>query len=371
MLRKHFSPTVILALVLCVSVLTSCSSEWRTGRNEDGVLTRELSSSYTTSTLALIDGRMIYTELGNNGATFFSLDIESNKRTEIGFIPEYVMSANCAQLSDNSLYLYVTMESEDGDRTNNLMQIDYEGGQLRCLSSDNKCSPMIALYGAQQELIAIKVSASGNGESWIERLDPESGKVLDTVNASKQETFVIGAVAGTELDVLAYQELGQGNYKFFIKRYNLDNLKEFGSISLDNIHDYISEARIGEFERIGNYLYFENYSNKSLIAKIDEDAVEEIMQEDNLALASGNPDYTVHDAIFYVRRTDSCFSFDPETGTTEDVDLDLSVKDYIRSIFTDGEQILVKEKQSSEVKQKENDEYLLLYDSTALFNVEN
>ena len=53
-------------------------------------------------------------------------------------------------------------------------------------------------------------------------------------------------------------------------------------------------------------MYFENYSNKSLIAEINEDAVEENMQEDDLALVSGNPDYTVQDATFYVRRTDNC-----------------------------------------------------------------
>lgn len=341
------------------------------GSNEDGVLTRELSSSYTTSTLAIIDGKMIYSELGNNGVTFFSLDIGSNKRTEIGSIPEYVMSANCAQLPDNSLYLYVTVEDEDGDRTNNLMQIDYVGGQLKCLSSDNKCSPMIELYGTQQELIAIKVSASGDGENWIEILDPESGKVLDTINAPEQETFVVGAVAGTELDVLSYRELEQGNYSFFIKQYDLDSLQEFGTISLDNIQDYISEARIGEFERIGNYLYFENYSNKSLIAEINEDEVEEIMQEDDLALVSGNSDYTVQDATFYVRRTDRCFSFDPDTGVTKDIDLDLPASDNIRSIFTDGEQILVKTKQSSEVKQMESKEHLLLYDSSTFFNEED
>ena len=354
----------VFVLICLMLFLTSCSSvEQGNTDNSAYEYQRELSQSQNEliSTVAFVENTMIYQIIRDGETSYYSLDIPNDELDELGTVSNFIMDTGAVATFNGAVYFYVTVEDK-GTRKNVLYSTNNDGSGIVELSKDPNCSPMLSLYSVPQGILALKVNDS---KSWFELVVSEYGVCNNIVlESTPDEAFLIADVAGDYLYVLTYKTSnrnGETN-KYYIRKYLLEDFSEAGIVSLQPISSYISDSRIGTMEIIGDYIFFENYSNIGALCKISNGDVEKIIEEEDFVYADGligNPD--AYD-IFYIRRTNEAYLFNREEGEILPFTLELPDDFSIQIIFSGENGILVKAKKYDTSRWETTSEKVYLYD---------
>ena len=141
-----------------------------------------------------------------------------------------------------------------------------------------------------------------------------------------------------------------------------------GVISLDNIEKYIVQARIAEMDVLGDYLFLNNYSNAGLISVINEDGSVSSQHEiSNIARLPS--DIYTRNALFYVRQSNTYYVFDTISGDLQQMELSIDNGYLIRSMFADGNNVVVKTRINYENKMEEYNEEIYVFEYNDLLPV--
>lgn len=213
------------------------------------------------NTVILIEDTIIYQTIESGATTFYSLDIPSNKVNEFGTIPNYVLDTGATALFDKLLYFYVTIGTEDEKLYNVLYSIDISTSKMEKLSEDDTSAPLLSLYSVPQGILALKIQ---DKKTCFNLVISEDGPCSKTIlEADPDETFVIADVFGDYLYVFAYKNspTNDEEYDYYINKYLLKDYSKDSTISLASIKSYIENSRIGTMKVMGEYIFFDNYSN--------------------------------------------------------------------------------------------------------------
>ena len=336
--------------VCSVLFLTSCSSiNQERSNNANYEYRREItqSKSEMVSTIAVVDDSVIYQTIESGKTTYYTLDVPTNRTIELGTISNFVMDAGAAALFNDAIYFYVTVGADNGNLCNILYSLDLTKSEIVKISEDSVSAPLISIYSVPQGVLALKIQ---NLNTYFE---PDPG-----------ETFVIADVSEDYLFVFTYKEsLEQaGTYDYYLKRYSLADYTEDGVIKLESIKSYIEESRIGKMELIGNFVFFENYSNIGLVCKITNNNVIRILEEENLTLARSLEGNVTTCEVFYIRRSNEVLLLDLDSGEMRSFALFLPNDENIQTILSNLEKVIVKAKKYTDSKKNDIAESVYLYE---------
>lgn len=353
-------------LISCMIVLSlflaSCAATGANSNDTSAVMQLTFSPDSTTNTIAIVDNKMLYQTIDMNSSTFYVLDLLENKTTEITTLSNYVMDSGSAVVSGDLVYKYITVADDNGQPQNELYRISCSDFSMERIFVDKECAPLISLYQVPSGLLALKISDSKTYFDLFAESNQSSDVVLE---APKGESFVTATVSDNTLFVFAYAEDSNGGYDYFIRKYTVDGYNEMGIISLDNIEKYITQARIAEMDVLGDFLFLNNYSNIGLISSINEDGSVSACHEIS-SIARFPSDAKNQNALFYVRQSDTYYVFDTVSGDLQQMELSVDNGYLIRSMFADGENVVVKTRISRESKMEEYNEEIYVFEYTDL-----
>lgn len=355
----------IFGIVAMLFFLVACSATGSTSDKTQAIIQRSFSPDSATNTIAIIENKMLYQSIDTGSTTFFVLDLHNNETTKIGTISNYVMDNGAVVVIGDSVYTYITISDEEGQTQNVLYRLCYSDMSMEQLYVDKVCAPLISLYRVPSGFLALKVSDSKTYFDHFNESNHSSNTVLE---APKGETFVTATVSDDTLFVFAYAQNSTGGYDYFIRKYSLDGYNALGVISLDNIEEYIAQARISEMDIWGDYLFLNNYSNTGLISIIAEDgsvsAQHKISNVAKLTL-----DAEDRDSLFYVRQSSTYYVFNAISGDLQQMELSVDDGYLIRSMFADGENVVVKTRINRESKKDEYKEEIYVFEYNDLLPV--
>lgn len=352
----------IVGVVAMLFFLVACSATGSTSDKTPAIIQKSFSPDSATNTIAIMENKMLYQSVDTGSTTFFVLDLNNNETKEIGTISNYVMDNGAVAVIGDSVYAYITISGEDEQMQNVLYRICYSDLSMEQIFVDKVCAPLISLYRVPSGFLALKVSDSKTYFDLFNKSNQSSNTVLE---APKGETFVTATVSGDTLFVFAYAQDSNGGYDYFVRKYSLDGYNALGVVSLDNIEDYITQARISEMDILGDYLFLNNYSNAGLLSIINEDGSVSARHEiSNVArLTSSAED---RNSLFYVRQSSTYYVFDSISGDLQQMDLSIDDGYLIRSMFADGENVVVKTRINRESKRDEYNEEIYVFEYDAL-----
>lgn len=356
-------------LISCIIVLTfflaSCAAPGANSNDTSAIMQKTFSPTSTTNTIAIVDNKMFYQTIDINSSTFCALDLVNGKTTAITTLSNYVMDSGSAVVSGDSVYKYITVADDNGYPQNELYHISCSDFSMERIFVDKECAPLISLYQVPVGLLALKISDSKTYFDLFTESNQSSNVVLE---APKSETFVTATVSDDTLFVFAYAQDSNGGYDYFIRKYTLDGYDEMGVISLDNIEKYIVQARIAEMDVLGDYLFLNNYSNAGLISVINEDGSVSSQHEiSNIARLPSDID--TRNALFYVRQSNTYYVFDTISGDLQQMELSIDNGYLIRSMFADGNNVVVKTRINYENKMEEYNEEIYVFEYNDLLPV--
>ena len=353
-----------LVLILsCVLVLIGCTNE-QGGLVKEAIMQRTFSPNNTTNTIAVNDNKMLYQTIDMGSSTFFVYDLEDGKESEIATLSNYVMDSGSAVIIGDTVYEYITVVNQEGQKQNELFAINCSDMTMESISIDIKSAPIISLYRISSGILALKTTDSGTHFELINVNTKTTNIVLE---APEGETFVTASIYDDHLFVFAYSGNSDNGYSYFIREYDTEEYAGIATVSLDNIEPYISQTRIAEMGFFGEYLFLNNYSNIGLIASVNEDGtVSSLYEIQNAAYLSSNTGSGKE--IFYVRQSNTYYVFNVDKGDLQHRELNFGKKLTIRSMFFDGENIIVKTKENKENKSNTYREEIYVFDQKALLN---
>ena len=346
-MKKSFVLTIILVII--VAVFAALIFGTNLGSNEDNPQTLKqisFSPKTTTNTISVVDNQMLYQSIEIDSSTFSILDLATGKTIDIGTIANYIMDSGSSVVIEDSIYTYITTSDENRKPQNDLYRIEHSNLELEKISTDKKSAPIISLYQTPTEILALKTDGT---KTYFEKIDVRNGGAEEILVSQSGETFVTADIVNTTLFVFAYSTDSMGDYQYFVREYSLDKYEEIGLITLDNIKEYISKARIADMEIIGNYLYLINYSGIGILGEINEDnTVSKTHEISELTYLTSDEDSRT--SLFYVRKTNTYYIFDNGNGELTKRNLTFKNGYTIRTMLSDDENVVVKTKADTENK---------------------
>ena len=355
----------VASITACVAMLlTACSSiDQNEFDSADYGYRRKIleSRNEIVSSGVVVDDSFIYQTLGSGKTSYYILDVPTGKTNELGFISDFVMDTNARALFNNVLYFYVTVQDGNSELCNVLYSLDLGKTELAKVSEDHLSAPLLSLYSAPQGVLALKIR---NGSAYFELVASEVGSCEKMmIEPDQGETFVIADVFDDCLFVFTYKNSPDqtDDFDYYLKCYSLDTYTVKRVIKLESIKPYIQESRIGTMELLGDYIYFENYSNLGLVCKISNNDVTKILEEENLVLSNNLEEDTDNYQVFYIRRSNDIRLLDLSSGRMDSITLPLPDDERIQVIFSNQESVIVKAKKYTDSKEAKNVESVYLF----------
>ena len=360
-MKKSFILTIVLVIFVAIFAVLIFGINSEINEESPQALTQiTFTPKTTTNTISVVNNQILYQTVEISSSTFYNLDLVKGKSIEIGTITNYIMDSGSSVLIGDSIYSYITTSDETGKPQNELYRISYSNLDMEKLSTDKKSAPIISLYQTPTEILALKTDGE---KTYFEKIDVGNGDAKETLVSPIGETFVTASISDNTLFVFAYSIDSNGDYQYFIRKYNLNGYKDVGIIKLDNIREYISQARIAEMEIIGDYIYLINYSGVGIILETNKDnTVSKKYEISDLTYLTS--DENSGTSLFYVRKTNTYHIFNDKNGELKERQLAFKSGYTVRTMFSDGENVVVKTKANTENKLDKYKEeiYVFRYD---------
>lgn len=357
-----------LILIVAISILFSACMGNRTEIDDNSmIMQRSFSPVTTTNTIAVLNHHMLYQTMDMGSSSFYIFDLLKNTTTRIATISNYVMDSGSTVIIGDTVYFYITESNAEDQLQNVLYCINCSDLSMKRLYEDGACAPLISLYQSPFGILALKATDSN---TYFDLYNESMQIPTVVLEAPQGETFVTAAVSNNILFVFAFSGNSDEGYSYFIRKYTLDGYEPIGIIMLENIQQYISQARIAEMAILGDYLFLNNYSNMGLISSINKDGTVSTLHEmpDIAILDSETENETT---IFYVRQTNKYYVFNTVSGDLQQSELIMDGEYLIRSMFADSDRVVVKTKPNYESKSDGYSEEIYVYEYSNLTSSSN
>ncbi|MBR5969711.1 MAG: hypothetical protein IK016_05115, partial [Lachnospiraceae bacterium] len=286
------------------------------------------------------DGKVIYHTL-DSPTDLYAYDLKNDDILELGSIPDYLMNSYSAVNIGGKLYTYFAV-SDDGVMRNDLYEIDVAKHTISPRVSNQDVAPIIYLFEIPSGVLQLKTPKKDAGQTYFEIFEPQTGETHVVLVAQEREVFVLAATTDDSLFVLSANEVTEEEYEFLLKRFDLNTFQLLDTIDLEEIHSYMIRARIGRMEIFGDLIYFMNYSDEAVVIRISDNDVIPVLEEKDIGCAWNRKNETYdNEGVFFVRNTDECFILNSETGERTYIETELEKGYGIKSIFIDGDEILL------------------------------
>lgn len=357
-----------IILLVCCAVLTGCSSTQISESANGNVTLQATTATFEKDNLRtyieIYQTKLFYMEIDNNIAEFYVYDFQSAENKKISTISDFALKGTSNTLIDNKLYFYISTY-KGSDLENVLYVMDFSTNNMEIVSQNSYSQKLIPLTEYDDQLLALQknVSGSGTNDSFIESITDsgESKQIAlqnsddTTSNTESQQPLYIDN-NGIYLCTIG-KEIKDSDVKYYFAKYDSDfNLLE--EVDITNLFiDYEITDNIGTFYAFGNFFCITDYSNNTIICKLDKGNISVLLCDTDIEYVK-NCSENISSEIFFRRGTNNIYVLDTQTGVMQiqnyDLDNDFSV---IRCVLSYDDYLMIVKKPLS---QEDNTEYLYL-----------
>ncbi len=351
-MKKHRWPVLCLIIGISLS-LFGC------GRNPGTpeVLRFDFSDYENCTITAFQEGKLICLR---DFSRFFEIDPKTEAETEYaGAISNYSIGGNGYAVTPGKYYACVM----DLDETVTLYEVDCQRRSVSPLADYHDVSPMVYLWATPDGILQLKTPRrETNRRTYFDLYHLDTGETELVIQAPGDDLFCHASIYENTLYVLTSHGT-KSDSPWVLQSYDLKTYQLLGEISLDAISDYLGQARIAEMEVLGDYLYFANWSDQGLIAKMTADAVTPVVEQDSLLSAkcydrSGQ----TKERLFYMQPTDECLLLQLDTGETRTFRVNRQEGFELWTVAIDGNRLFLMETKVPESKLEKEKTVLHFYD---------
>ena len=188
--------------------------------------------------------------------------------------------------------------------------------------------------------------------SCVELVDPTTQEIRtvysENMNNKTLEGSIILMACGSDNSdcLVTLNDSGQGLDQSPITKLIIydEDYKINEVFSIDSVHDYIMSSRVNQLRVENDYVFMSNYSNRSILGRIENGEIIPILQQQELEIA-GKSDYLV----LFTRGTNLILLLDLDTGVVNQISIPLDDDYSIKCVLSDNNKVLVVLKKDGDV----------------------
>ena len=328
--------------------------------------------------LVYLDGKILVyadSEKDDSELRLVQVDTETGEEREMGTMPSFGPSSGDGAVFDGKYYTCYTngkvIESEEG---NWMAGVLYEFDPKRCVAapvaSDRNLSLASWLCAAPNGILQLMTPWADSGEQTCFNLYcPDTGENRTVLTGSEADIFCQSAMEENLLYVLSshYRDPNRSSM-LTMQVFETENYRMVDEINLDAVEPMLRAARVGDMEVCGDYVYFSNWYDQSVIAKISDGAVTPILERDSPWLRCAQwfnrPEQTKQ-MLFYVQGEEEeaeCIVLNADTGELRSFKPKLRDGYDLCRIQIDGDSVMLYSAKESFFTGKYYYEFLDFYD---------
>ncbi len=244
----------------------------------------------------LADDNLVYFKYTDNGeCIYYSYNIKTEETKRLGMVERYFMDANTNVYINNKIYLYITTYT-DSDITSNLYCIDLSNETLEQVLDENLNLVLVYLKGNQDTIYSLKsYTVSNNLLQFVDSFDLNN-RLSKAVTESNSDFILQFDVLETELWTFVSRTSDNNLQKYYICSYDTKEGNIIAEYSCEGIEKYIGEEGILKFKILGNYVYIQNLSRKSVLAELKDGNLNILFYGDIDTILDIIPDSNISDS---------------------------------------------------------------------------
>ena len=322
------------------------------------MLSFDFSDYADCSVEAFLDGKLI---CRRDFSHYFAIDPETKTETEFtGAVPDCYTGTNGYAVTSGKYYSCVMSP----DYTVTLYEIDCEHRSVTPLADYFDVSPMVYLWETPDGILQLKTpSLEANRRTYFDLFHPDTGETELVIQGQGNDYFAHASVYENTLYVLVSHRSEDGPSTWGLQAYDLGTYQLLKETSLEAVSAFLRQTRIDEMEVLGDYVYFANWSDQGIIAKISDEGVTPVVERESLRCASCfDRSAQTSERLFYSQPTDECLLFQFDTGETRIFRVERQEGFELWSVMIDGDRVLLHETQISQTKLENNKEIFRIFD---------
>lgn len=314
--------------------------------------------------IGLYQKKLFYMEIDNTLANFYIYNFETSENKKVFTVSNFALKGTSDAYINNSIYFYLSVYNGD-DLKNILCVMDFLNDSMKIISENIYSQKLIPLTEYNDNVIALQKNDFNNGSvnSFIELVNytGKSRKITlknsdDTEWNSKSRQIIYLDNNGKYLCTIEKEKTNFQEIYYFVK-YD-SNFKISSEINITNIFiDYEITDNIGMFHAFGDFFCITDYSNNTIICKLENKDVSVILYDADIEYVENSYGY-IEFEIFFHRGTNDIYILDIKTGKmcikTYDLENDTSL---IRCVLLYNDCLMIIKKPLSK---DDHTEYLYL-----------
>lgn len=355
MKKKILGGTIIFCIVCFIGMVFF-------GKNlETNPLTvGEMRYAFSSEDLSSGDGRITYLYFGDQSIiyqvpqgdvpNYYRYYIEDQKNVYLGDIPNYYIGTNNVAELGNKIYFFAGILTES-EIVNKLFYVDLENNEFgECSEYEDQSVAGITGYSYNDCIVSLKnfLNEDESIQTFFDFYNPKT----DQWTTYNKELWRSYDEEGTALYLLyatnenlysvedKYNDKGEMTRSLIIYDDNMNQEKQY-NLSGD-ILGFMSNGRVNEMSANTSIIYLKNTSNYGFIGRLQEGRIETLINEERyLEKVDGDTTICEKGNLFFIRRSNILYFYDEEKYTLSAITLDMNEKESLRSVFVDGEYILL------------------------------
>ena len=335
---KALKKPILLCVCLLLTILTACGSDIANGYKYAA------GDTY----IALVGDSYIFMIMDNGCTTYYRQYLNDNSVEEIGVINNFVLSTKGAAKIGERVY-FTAVVNNNGNESVGLYEIDLGANTISEVARDTECSYDAYTFPFGECVAVAKYRYEGDLiYSYIDVYDPRSEEIstiLDGVinNESLVGEIILRACSDGE-NLFALTDIGEDDseapetevimYSFNAESEETQNEK---IIFPESLKDYIMQARVYQLIVSNNYIYMSNYSNCSVLGRINGGKIDPIVQGENLEFAGSTDD----SILLYERGSNNLVVVDSLTGKFVKKSIEIEDNFTIKCVLLNEEDVLL------------------------------
>lgn len=242
------------------------------------------------------DDNLVYFKYTDSGeCIYYSYNIKTEETKRLGMVERYYMDTNTNVYVNNKIYLYITTYT-DFNIVSNLYCINLSNETLEQVLDENLNLPLVYLKGTQDTVYSLKsYTMNNNLLQFVDSFDLNNG-LSKAVVESNADFILQYDVLETELWTFVSRPFDNNLQKYYIQSYDAKKGNVTAEYSCDDIEKYIGEEGILKFKILGNYVYIQNLSRKSVLAELKDGNLNIMFYGDIDTILDFIPDSNISDS---------------------------------------------------------------------------
>ncbi|MBO4211392.1 MAG: hypothetical protein J5878_01905 [Oscillospiraceae bacterium] len=372
-MKRKLLGLAAIALVLALGF-------WVWGKNTGGSGENSLEiTGRDYGILVYLDGKLLsYADLEQDETTvrLVKTDAETGAETEMGTMPAVGMSYDDGDVFAGKYYQCfsnggVVGSGDESRMVGVLYEFDPKQSVAVPVADTRKedIGPTMWLCAVSNGILQLKAPRVDSGEhAYFDLYCPDTGKNETVLTGSDVDEFCQSAVDQNLLYVLTSHHNDPNRSSMFsLQVFETEGYRMVSEINLDALESMLREARVGDMVVCGDYVYFSNWNNHSVIAKISDGVATPVLERELPMLRCAEwfnrPEQTKQ-MLFYeqLEENPECVVLNADTGELRSFRPKLRKGYELHWIQIDGERLMVYSAKESLFTGKDYYKFLDFYD---------